>query len=136
MRLGVEVVVKLKQTVAEGRGLSREEAQDLATELNVESSRPFSQAFRVIASKANDLHARRKEKIVESLKGHDYILANTVKQAPLGHASLLKVDISDHIKESTNRASWMAMLKATQPRHQKFPRLHPYMRPEESRRHH
>ena len=53
-----DVVAKLKQTVSEGQGLSNLEAQDLATELSTEASRPFSQAFRVVASKANNLHSR------------------------------------------------------------------------------
>ena len=58
---------------------------------------------------------------MDGLKGQDEILANTVKQTPLGHSSFFRTDISDHIKEATNKASWKAMMKAAQPRHHKAP---------------
>ena len=37
---------------------------------------------------------------MEGLKAQDEILANTVKQTPLGHSSFFKTDILDHIKDA------------------------------------
>ena len=53
-----DIVIKLRETIAEGYGLSLEETKDLATELADEATRPLAQAFRLVASKANDLHLK------------------------------------------------------------------------------
>ena len=129
-----DIVRKVREATAEGQGLSLEESRDLATELSDEATRPLAQAFRIIASKANDLHMRRRDRIVDNLRGQDEVLANVVKQAPLGHQAFFKDDLSDHIKEATNRASWRSMMRASQPRHSRESRAHPYTRPADSRR--
>ena len=131
-----DIVRKLREATTEGHGLSLEETRDLATELGDEATRPLAQAFRIIASKANDLHMKRRDRVVDSLKGHDEVLANAVKQAPLGHQAFFKEDLSEPIKEASNRASWRSMMKASQPRQAREARSHPYTRPTDSRRQH
>ena len=134
------IVAKVNQAVSEGQGLSPAEAKDLSAELSAEASRPFSQALRVVASKANDFHMRRKDRIVEALKYQDEVLANTVKITPLGHRSFFATDITEHIKEATNRASIKAMIRASNPKphtqhHAKGARHHPYTRPDSRHTH-
>ena len=63
------IVTKLRDSVTAGEGLSVEETQDLASELSDEATRLFAQAFRVIASKSNDQHIKRRDRLVEGLKG-------------------------------------------------------------------
>ena len=52
---------------------------------------------------------------------------------PPGHRSFFSVDIKEHIKEATNRASLKAMLRVSNSgpkHHSKSSRHHPYTRPD------
>ena len=80
-----DIVLKLKEAISQGHGLSLEETKDLATELSDEATRPLGQAFRLVASKTNDIHIKRKEKLCDGVKGQDEVLAAAIKKASLGH---------------------------------------------------
>ena len=85
-----DIVLKLREAISQGHGLSLEETKDLATELADEATRPLAQAFRLVASKTNDLHLKRRDKLAEGIKGQDELLASAVKQASLGHQTFFK----------------------------------------------
>ena len=48
-----DIVLKLREAIAAGHGLSLDDTKDLATEIADEAIRPLAQAFRLMASKAN-----------------------------------------------------------------------------------
>ena len=132
-----DIVAKLRDSVAAGEGLSLEETQDLASELSDETTRPFAQAFRVLASKSDDQHIKRRGRLVEGLKGQDEVLANAIKEVPLGHKGFFVQDILDIVKEANNRASIKSMMKEAHPprssHHNRDNRSHPYTRPNQHR---
>ena len=98
-----DIVTKLPDTVSQGQKLSMEETQDLASELSDEVTHFVCDSL--IASKSNNQHIKRRDKLVEGLRRQYEVLANAVKTVSLGHTSFFAQDMTDHIKEAAKRAS-------------------------------
>ena len=65
-----------------------------------EAACPSAQPLQSDASKTNDLHFKRLNKLIEGFKGPYKTLANTVKLAPLGDKAFFKEDLLEAIKEA------------------------------------
>ena len=84
------IVRKIQGAILEGHVLSLEKARDLGQELGEETVRPLGRTFRVLASKAIDMHKKRRARLVETLKSQDDMLAATLKSSCLGKPLVLQ----------------------------------------------
>jgi len=81
-------------------------------QLSEEAVRPLSHVLRVAASKFNSHQARRKDKVLATVRRYDHTLGEAILSTPLATTEFFAEDVSQHIKEAQGRRATKDMLKA------------------------